>query len=110
MDFKLRSYLRPDYLAWFACLVCLTTLSLSKALQSISVGILVAAALWQVGQTRNLRPLRENKLAWLLSGIFFLVLLSYFVTENTQMWLRDTKGKVLFCLIPLSLGFFAGFS
>lgn len=96
-------------MAWFACLFCLVALSTGKALQAISVGVLWGAVLWEIWQKRDFRSLRSNHLAWILSGILLLTLLSYFYSDNVGQWQKDLKGKLLFCLIPFALGFFPHF-
>lgn len=107
---QLPTWLTARNVSWFACLLCLTSLSSSKALQSISIALLGAGALWQLWEAGSLRAFRINRFAWLLAGIFALTLISYFYTENLDQWSRDVKGKLLFCAIPLSLGGMLGFS
>ncbi|MEL6845980.1 MAG: hypothetical protein AAFP02_22450, partial [Bacteroidota bacterium] len=107
---QLPTWLTARNASWFACLLCLTSLSTSKALQSISIALLGAAALWQLWEAGNLQAFRYNRYAWLLAGIFALTLISFFYTENLGQWSRDVKGKLLFCAIPLSLRGMLGFS
>ncbi|MEM6344141.1 MAG: O-antigen ligase family protein [Bacteroidota bacterium] len=103
-------WLNAKNLSWFGCLVCLASLSTSKALQSISIGIIGAGALWQIWEAKSLKAFLENRYAWLLSAILILTLVSFFFTENIPQWSRDVKGKVLFCFIPLALGGMLDFS
>lgn len=103
-------WLTAKNLSWFGCLLCLSSLSSSKALQSISIGVLGAGALWQLWEAKSLQVFKENRYAWLLASILILTLGSYFITSDTAQWGRDLKGKLLFCFIPLALGGMMNFS
>ena len=107
---RLPSWLNATHLSWFGCLLCLSSLSSSKALQSISIGVLGAGALWQLWEAQSLNAWKSNRFAWWLTGIFVLTFLSYFLTSDLSQWSRDMKGKVLFVAIPLALGGMIAFS
>ncbi|MEL7531058.1 MAG: O-antigen ligase family protein, partial [Bacteroidota bacterium] len=106
----LPNWLNSQNLTWFGCLLCVATLSTSKALQSISMGIIGAGALWQLWEAKSIKAFLDNRYAWVLTTILILTLGSYFITENTGQWAKDVKGKLPFCFIPLALGGMLHFS
>jgi len=101
--------LQPRHLAWAMILLCFASLSLSKALLSISTGGLLVAGLWQGFQNKNLGPLRHHPLAPYLISIFGLALLAGAWTEDSSAWFKDLREKLPFLVIPFSLALLPAF-
>jgi O-antigen ligase len=98
-----RTYFTPRHLGFFLTLVLVTSFNWSKALMSISSGVLLAPMLWHLWETRSRWRFDQADLyqAAGVVGLLVLLLLSGLYTEQPGEWIRDVRLKLLLLLGPI---------
>ncbi|MCB0835604.1 MAG: O-antigen ligase family protein [Bacteroidetes bacterium] len=102
--------LNPVNVAWLGMLIAVISLSISKALLSISTGIFVFAAVWQVFQQKDWQEIKQKPWIWGIVSLFVLSLIAVFYTDDLQAWGRDVRQKLPLLAIPISLALIPRFS
>ena len=107
---EMGNYLKPVNVAWFGVLVMMAALSCSKALLSLSVGLIGFAGAWSLIDQRSVKGwLSRPHIGW-IAALFLLAVLAGLYTENMERWVSDMKGKVILAGLPLALGLLPSFS
>ncbi|MCI4671364.1 MAG: O-antigen ligase family protein [Bacteroidia bacterium] len=91
-------------LAWALLMLFMLSLSMSKAIVSISMGGLALLAVWHVAKERSLQNLQQRSWIWFLLAIFVLAVVAGAWTSDKALWIKDLREKLPFLAIPLSLG------
>ena len=104
------SYLKPINLAWFGVLITMAALSCSKALLSISAGVIGFAGAWYLLSQRSVKGWFSRPYIGWIAALFLLSVIAGLYTENMERWVIDMKGKVLLAGLPLALGILPSFS
>ncbi|MEI7802118.1 MAG: O-antigen ligase family protein [Bacteroidota bacterium] len=96
---------KPDHykLSLLFMLTLFAGLIFSHALQSISMGLLVANTLVNKEARKNINEYFSDPVLIILSLFFLTFLLSGIYSEDKQYWLQKTNVRLAFILIPLGM-------
>lgn len=96
---------KPDHLklGLFFLLTLFAGLIFSHALQSISIGLLVANTLFNKNVRENIYEYFNDRVLIILSLFFITFLLSGIYSEDKQYWLQKLNVRLAFVLIPVGM-------
>ena len=86
----------PTELAFAGCLIMLGFLCISPAFLSIGMGIVVAAAIWQLVRERDFSRLIPDGMTMGLAGLFLVAFMVGIFSENKAGWSEDIRIKLPF--------------
>ena len=107
---KLPSWLSAQHISFLGCLLMLFSITLSPAGMSIGTVLLLLGAIWASWEARPKLKLQHPWLFWGFFAYFCWVLLSFFWTENTDLFLEDVRIKLPFLLIPIAFSLIPAFT
>ncbi len=97
-------------IAWGAALLLLIGLFWSKFLLSLSMILLILAAIGTSDWMRDLQRLLQNKALWASTGIFIVIALACCCNKNQDESLERLRLAIPYLLLPAALGFLPPFS
>jgi O-antigen ligase len=108
--------IRKEHIIAFSILLIFIGLILSPFLMSLGMGLIVFCSIVIKSDTgfhfnKNiLIDFLKKPDFWFITGVFFIVLIGYFNTENIDYWLERLRIKLPFLILPIAIAGFAPLS
>jgi len=91
-----------DVLTFLGCLFIIIGLFISRAMMSIGMMVLIGNAIFNLKLTEHFRTFIHKPYLILLTGYFFIHLLSYFWSDNTQYFVERMQIMTPFLILPFA--------